>query len=83
MCEAIPPLPQYTFMVWCLVKHMDNFTFTFTHAITALDSVIIHYLKYFPFIIPSHVYEVSCSSTLYKHYIMYKGNVFFDVIGQQ
>jgi hypothetical protein len=20
MCEAIPPLPQYTFMPWCAVK---------------------------------------------------------------
>jgi hypothetical protein len=27
---AIPPLPQYVFMAWCLVKHRDNFTFTFT-----------------------------------------------------
>jgi hypothetical protein len=26
--EAIPPLPQYVFMAWCLVKHRDNFTFT-------------------------------------------------------
>jgi hypothetical protein len=23
------PLPQYVFMAWCLVKHRDNFTFTF------------------------------------------------------
>jgi hypothetical protein len=23
----IPPLPQYVFMVWYLVKHKDNFTF--------------------------------------------------------
>jgi hypothetical protein len=22
-------LPQYAFMAWCLVKHMDKFTFTF------------------------------------------------------
>jgi hypothetical protein len=22
--------PKYVFMVWCLVKHRDNFTFTFT-----------------------------------------------------
>jgi hypothetical protein len=22
--------PQYVFMVWCLVKHRDSFTFTFT-----------------------------------------------------
>jgi hypothetical protein len=25
--EAIPPLPQYAFMAWCLVKHRGNFTF--------------------------------------------------------
>jgi hypothetical protein len=30
MRGAIPPLPQYVFMAWCLVKHRDNFTFTFT-----------------------------------------------------
>jgi hypothetical protein len=30
MHEAIPPLPQYTFTAWCLVKHRDNFTFTFS-----------------------------------------------------
>jgi len=22
--------PQYVFMLWCLVKHTDSFTFTFT-----------------------------------------------------
>jgi hypothetical protein len=27
----IPALPQYVFMAWCLVKHRDNFTFTFHH----------------------------------------------------
>jgi len=29
MHGAIPPLPQYIFMAWRLVKHRDNFTFTF------------------------------------------------------
>jgi hypothetical protein len=29
MRGAILPLPQYAFMAWCLVKHRDNFTFTF------------------------------------------------------
>jgi hypothetical protein len=29
MSGAIPPLPQYAFMAWGLVKHRDNFTFTF------------------------------------------------------
>jgi hypothetical protein len=27
MRGAIPPLPQYVFMVWYLVKHRDNCTF--------------------------------------------------------
>jgi hypothetical protein len=26
MREAIPPLPEYVFMEWCLVKHRNNFT---------------------------------------------------------
>jgi hypothetical protein len=30
MHGALPPLPQYTLMAWCLVKHRDNFTFTFS-----------------------------------------------------
>jgi len=30
MRGVINPLPQYAFM-WCLVKHRDNFTFTFTN----------------------------------------------------
>jgi hypothetical protein len=29
MRRAIPPIPQYAFMAWCLVKYRDNFTFTF------------------------------------------------------
>jgi hypothetical protein len=29
MHTAIPPLHQYVFMAWCLVKHKENFTFTF------------------------------------------------------
>jgi hypothetical protein len=28
MRGTIPPLPQYAFMAWYLVKHRDNFTFT-------------------------------------------------------
>jgi hypothetical protein len=30
MSGAILPLPQHAFMARCLVKHRDNFTFTFT-----------------------------------------------------
>jgi hypothetical protein len=32
--------PQYVFMAWCLVKHRDNFTFTFTH-------LEVHRVRYF------------------------------------
>jgi hypothetical protein len=32
MSGAILSLPQYVFMAWCLVKHSDNFTFTFVFA---------------------------------------------------
>jgi hypothetical protein len=30
MHETIPPLPEYVFMAWRLVKHRDNFIFTVT-----------------------------------------------------
>jgi len=37
ICSATtPPLHQYAFMAWCLVKHRDNFTFTFT-------ILVVHY----------------------------------------
>jgi hypothetical protein len=29
MRGAVSPVPQYAFMAWCLVRHRDNFTFTF------------------------------------------------------
>jgi hypothetical protein len=40
MSGAIPPLPEYAFMVWCSVKkkHRYNFTFGFT----SLKWYIIH-----------------------------------------
>jgi hypothetical protein len=30
MSGAIPPLPQYVFMTWCLLKHRDSFNLTFS-----------------------------------------------------
>jgi hypothetical protein len=36
MRGAIPHLPQYVFMAWCLVEHRDNFYFT----VPRLDNVI-------------------------------------------
>jgi hypothetical protein len=39
MSGAIPPLPEYVFMAWCLVKHRDNFTFTFTLTFYPLPNI--------------------------------------------
>jgi hypothetical protein len=41
MRGAIPPLPQYVFMAWCLVKHRDSFTFTFARDDTGLVLVSV------------------------------------------
>jgi hypothetical protein len=39
MRGAIPPLPQYVSMAWCLVKHRNNFTFTF-YGLDNLGSIL-------------------------------------------
>jgi len=36
MCGAVPPLPQYAFTAWSLVKHRD-FIFTFTFTFTLVE----------------------------------------------
>jgi hypothetical protein len=33
MRGAIPPLPRYAFMAWCLVKHRDNFALQKSHSL--------------------------------------------------
>jgi len=42
MRGTILPLPQYAFMVWCLVKHTDNFIFylLFTNINTYIHTYI-------------------------------------------
>jgi len=35
--------PQYAFVAWCLVKHRDNFTFTFTFINNVLRKIIQSY----------------------------------------
>jgi hypothetical protein len=52
MRRAISPLPQYVFTAWCLVKHRDNFTFTFyrtylTCEIINITRVVVIIPKYF------------------------------------
>jgi hypothetical protein len=43
MHGAIPPLPQYVFMAWCLVKHRDNFTFTFFYYQSVNYDFVVHF----------------------------------------
>jgi hypothetical protein len=51
MRRAIPPLPQYVFMAWCLIKHRDNFTFygsgrlSFNIAVQATVFSLLHELS--------------------------------------
>jgi hypothetical protein len=48
MRGAMPPLRQYVFMAWCLVKHRDNFTFIVQKYIADSDCRPIHG-RYFEF----------------------------------
>jgi hypothetical protein len=45
MRGAVPPLPQYVFMAWCLVKHGDSFTFAFTYVDTNRRSIVFHVIN--------------------------------------
>jgi hypothetical protein len=40
MRGAISLLPQYVFMAWCLVKHRDNFTFTFFSFVERQEDIL-------------------------------------------
>jgi hypothetical protein len=41
MSGAIPPLPQYIFTVWFLVKHSDNFTFGYLMTLYNFVSYVV------------------------------------------
>jgi hypothetical protein len=49
MRGAIPPLPQYVLMAWCLVKHRDNFTIYLLpfHLISSLYFHLSSFLLHF------------------------------------
>jgi hypothetical protein len=40
MRGTIPPLPQYAFMAWCLVKPRDDFTFTCALRIAQVKTIL-------------------------------------------
>jgi hypothetical protein len=63
MRGAIPPLPQYAFMAWYLVKHRDKFTFY--HLRVGLPSDL--YLSVFVFGI---LYAFPYLSTCFTHLIL-------------
>jgi hypothetical protein len=43
---AIPPLPEYVFLAWCLVKHRDIFTFSFTFTLVRTVEFISDRMSY-------------------------------------
>jgi hypothetical protein len=50
MHEAISPLPQYIFMVWCFVKQRDNFTFyLLLSSISPIHTPTHHIIPSLPF----------------------------------
>jgi hypothetical protein len=55
--------PQYTFMAWCLDKHMDTFTFTFIVSFGLFQNIIRGLLMFAP---PSNA-EVKECVELYIH----------------
>jgi len=69
MSGAISPLPRYALMAWCLVKHRDNFTFTFTKFMQEHHFTSVH-----DSLIPAAVITISFScykqaSTLTTQYL--------------
>jgi len=43
MCGAIPRLPQYAFMVWCLVKEKYRDNFTFASVVAAAEAFVMQW----------------------------------------
>jgi hypothetical protein len=66
MCGAIPPLPLYVLIAWCLVKLRDNFTFTFTFIIT-LPATVLYANK--SFVQSYHMFRVK--GKVPKHIVLF------------
>jgi hypothetical protein len=47
MRGAIPPVPQYAFMAWCVVKHTDNLSFTFIIIIIIIIRLYAHAIQWY------------------------------------
>jgi len=46
MRGPIPPLPQYIFVAWYLVKHRDNFAFSFINVTRKDERVNLYYKRF-------------------------------------
>jgi hypothetical protein len=46
MHGPIPPLPQYIFVAWYLVKHRDNFAFSFINVTRKDERVNLYYKRF-------------------------------------
>jgi hypothetical protein len=71
MRGAVPPLLQYVFVAWCLIKHRDNFTFTFTVLNTyqsPAESTVLLVSE-----VSVYCYSVGCF-----HFIKMKNNLYLE-----
>jgi hypothetical protein len=71
MREAMLPLPQYVFMGWCLVKHRDNFTFTFCK---------IYDLHYLFCQLPTQKAVLLYPSELHEKFLLYLYTLIFYIL---
>jgi hypothetical protein len=64
--------PQYVFMAWCLVKHRDNFTFTFIrlHNVTWLSTRAMLLLSSVPYLTQRSNHHISFLKNSSPHKII-------------
>jgi len=62
MSGVIYPLPKYAFVAWYLVKHRDNFTFTFLPNI--IREIKLRSIKW-----DKYVARIGVMTDSYKHFI--------------
>jgi hypothetical protein len=64
MRGAIPPIPKFAFMAWCLIKHRDNFTLLY---FTLLYFTFYYLVCLFSSIIMKHIASVWCHRDNLRH----------------
>jgi hypothetical protein len=65
--------PQYVFMAWCLVKHRDNFTFTFNFIISTATNIMYKGIYIYQTCQSGHC-AADNANILYLHQFRYLNN---------